>query len=127
MFVVPYVRTHRAQDMCLTAVTLVAFSALVHSMHMVAAAMYLCSRHLDWHTAGGGRVGLTAHYNWPCTAGFRSNSSVTFPLYATRNEVGRYTREPGMRRVGYVKLDLSPGWSKGLASADDYKLKVGMT
>ncbi len=51
---------------------------------------------------------------------------MSFPLYATRNEVGRYTCEPGMRHVGNLVLELPPGWSQGLARANDYNLQVGV-
>ncbi len=49
---------------------------------------------------------------------------MTFPLYATKSEVGRYTCEPGMRQVATVTLDLPPGWSQGLSSAAAYRLQV---
>ncbi len=35
-------------------------------------------------------------------------------------------REPGMRHVGTIALELPQGWSQGLASADDYELQVGI-
>ncbi|GLC61379.1 hypothetical protein PLESTB_001749800 [Pleodorina starrii] len=54
----------------------------------------------------------------------RTTTAVGIDLYATDAEEGRYTAEPGMRRVAAVVMELPAGWTASVPRRQDYDIEV---
>lgn len=54
-------------------------------------------------------------------------TAITFNVYTSPSNEVQYTTDPGVVHLGTVKLHLPEGWSEGLQSANDRKVKVTFT
>ncbi|KAG2484378.1 hypothetical protein HYH03_016794 [Edaphochlamys debaryana] len=61
-----------------------------------------------------------------CCPLYKTQNSVTFPLYSTPINGALYTSAPQMEELAHVTLELPAGWSRNLSKASDYLLKVEM-